>query len=38
MQQGDVLGTLKSLAGQGNNPLAGNQPSAYDMLNYESGA
>jgi len=38
VQQGNVMGTLKSLAGRGNNPLAENPQSAYDTLNYESGA
>lgn len=38
LQQGDVMGMLKSLAGRGNDPLAEKPPSAYDTLNYESGA
>lgn len=37
MQEGDVLGVIKSLAGRGGPPPEG-QRSAYDTLNYESGA
>lgn len=37
MQEGDIIGTLKSLAGRGNtSPLAEGRQSAYDTLNYET--
>lgn len=36
MQEGDILGFIKSLAGRGSGPLTEGQRSAYDILNYES--
>ncbi|KAG2357683.1 mitochondrial protein [Suillus spraguei] len=36
IQEGDVMGFIKSFAGRGSGPLAEGQRSAYDILNYES--
>ncbi|KAG1756706.1 mitochondrial protein [Suillus paluster] len=36
MQEGDVMGMLKSLAGRGKSSSAEGQRSAYDTLNYET--
>jgi hypothetical protein len=38
IQEGDILGFIKFFAGQGSGPSAEGQRSAYDILNYESGA